>query len=207
MQTARTEPRRKPAQLEMIGGKSARQRVWEEIRENPECFECYRTAKRANVDTDSFLSYVKCLMAGGYVELIDNGRKRDQRTYKLIKNAGAEAPRLDSKGNEVKQGLGVECIWRTLRMMGVLDIALLYQHVTLAGVDIKEATVKRYICALRKAGYLQVIVKSTPHRQERFCLKPAMDTGPRAPQLQNVKTVYDPNLNKVMHCEDPQEAL
>lgn len=207
MQALEATQRRKPAQLEMIGGKSPRQRIWEEIRQSPDDFECYRVSKRANVDLDSFLSYVKCLIAGGYVKQVENGRKRDQRTYQLIKNSGAEAPRVDKHGNPVKQGQGVECVWRTLRMMGELDVALLCQHVSLAGIDIKESTVKRYICALRKAGYLDTTLPSTPHRMERFRLKLTMNTGPRPPQVQNVKTVYDPNLNKVMYAEDPEELL
>lgn len=207
MQTVEAPQRRKPAQLEMIGGKSPRQRIWEEIRQAPDDFECYRVSKRANVDLDSFLSYIKCLTAAGYVELVKRGSKRDQRTYRLIKNSGAEAPRVDKKGQPVKQGLGVECVWRTLRMMGELDVALLCQHVSLAGIDIQDTTVKRYICALRKAGYLQTTLPSTPHRMERFRLKPSMNTGPRPPQVQSVKTVYDPNVNKVMHAEDPEELL
>ena len=98
-------------------------------------------------------------------------------------------------------------MWRTLRMCRELDVALLHQHVSIAGVDIKVSTVKSYISLLRKAGYLKTLVKSTPNRMEKFCLKPNMNTGPQAPQIQHIKTVYDPNLNKVMYCEDPQEAL
>ncbi len=127
--------------------------------------------------------------------------------YQLTKNTGVEAPRLDKNGSIVKQGLGIECMWRTLRIMGEMDIAQLHQHVSIAGVDITVATVKRYICALRKAGYLKTTLPSTPHRMERFVLKPNMNTGPRPPQVQNVKTVYDPNLNKVMWAEDPEELL
>jgi predicted transcriptional regulator len=199
--------RRKPAQLEMIGGKSARQRIWEELRKQAgQAFEIYPIARRSNVDDETLKTYLQCLTAGGFIERV-SGKKYDICQYRLLKDSGTEAPRLTRKGEPVKQGLGVEAVWRTLRIMGELDVSILHQHVSVAGVDITVTTVKRYICALRKAGYLETTVKSTPHRMERFRLKASMNTGPRPPQVQNVKTVYDPNLNKVMYAEDPEELL
>ncbi len=198
---------RKPAQLEMIGGKSARQRIWEELRKTEGvAFEIYPIARRANVDDEALKTYLQCLAAGDFVKRV-SGRKYKTSTYQLLNDVGIEAPRLTRKGEPVKQGQGAECMWRTLRMLGEMDISTLTAHVSASGVDLKISYAKSYICALRRAGYLTTTLKSTPHRLERFRLKPQMNTGPRPPQVQNVKTVYDPNLNKVMWAEDPEELL
>ena len=90
-------------------------------------------------------------------------------------------------------------------MLGEMDITLLIAHVSASGIDISVRYAKSYITALKKAGYLCITRPGGPNRLERFYLKASMNTGPRPPQVQKVKTVYDPNLNKVMHVEDPEE--
>lgn len=200
----KSKGRRKPAQMEMIGGKNARQRIWEELCKQGDTFEIYPIARASNVDDETVKTYLQCLVAGKYVEIVS--RKRySKSTYRLVKNTGIEAPRLTRKGEPVKQGLISESIWRTLHILGVLDAAQIVAHVAAAGHDVALSYVKRYLAALKKAGYLQVVVAGNPHRLEKIQLAPGMYTGPRAPQIQRVKTVYDPNLNKVMHAEDPEE--
>lgn len=195
---------RKPAQLEMIGGKSSRQRIWEELRKVDDEFEMYPIARAANVDDETLKTYLYCLTAGGFLEIVK--RKRyDKTIYRRIKDNGVEAPRLTRKGEPVKQGLISEAIWRTLRIQDQLDARLITNYVEAAGHETTMAYVKRYLGSLKKAGYLQVVQKGNAHRLEVIRLKAGMNTGPRAPQIQRVKTVYDPNLNKVMHCENPEE--
>ena len=203
-----TTTERKPAQLEMIGGKSSRQRIWELIRssENKERFVGDFIIKYANVDECTYFTYIQCLLAGGYIELLQDGIRR-QRVYRVIKDCGLEAPRLDRQGNPVKSGRGIEAVWRTMRMMDVLDVSILHSHVNAAGIDLAVSSIKSYVGALKRAGYLEVVMPATYNRMERVRLKANMNTGPRPPQIQKVKTVYDPNLNKVMFAEDPQEAL
>lgn len=197
---------RKPAQLEMIGGKSARQRVWEEIcKQNNEVFWLNDVAFKANVDVDTARTYVHSLVKGKYLEKAAPEGRRKYRYYQ-VKHNGIEAPRLDRKGNPVKQGQSSECMWRCLRMLGgEIDVTALIAYASASGIDINIRYAKSYVTALKKAGYLHITQPGGPNRLERFFLKPAMNTGPRPPQVQRVKTVYDPNLNKVMHCEDPEE--
>lgn len=207
MQETQQAPRRnlrKPAQMEMIGGKNARQRIWEVLRQQTGEFEMYPIARQSNTDDETLRTYLTCLRAGGYVEVVQQ-KRYGKTTYRFIKDTGLEAPRLNRKGEPVTQGLVSEAIWRTLRILGELDARQITNHVAAAGLDVTMAYVKRYLGCLKKAGYLIVALKGNPHRLERIRLKPNMDTGPRAPQIQRVKTVYDPNLNKVMHVEDPEE--
>ncbi|WP_420555214.1 hypothetical protein [Neptuniibacter marinus] len=201
-----TAANRKPAQMEMIGGKSARQRIWEEIcKLKNQVFWLNDVAFHANVEVETARTYIKSLVAGEFLTPAPAEGRRKFRYYQ-IKHNGIEAPRLDRKGKPVTQGLSSECMWRTLRILkGELDVAKLTAHISASGIDINTRYAKAYITALKKAGYLQITRPGGPNRLERFFLKPAMNTGPRAPQVQRVKTVYDPNLNKVMHCEDPEE--
>lgn len=197
---------RKPAQLEMIGGKCARQRIWEEIRKYKSEFQILPIAQYANADPETVKTYVQCLIAGEYVEAITRGHLM-KAVYQLNKDTGIESPRLTRKGQPVQQGRIIEAMWRTLRILGEMDARQLRDYVAASGLNVTLNYAKRYIGALRKAGYLQVIQAGSRSRMDVIRLFPHMNTGPRAPQVQNVKTVYDPNLNKVMHTEDPQEQL
>ncbi len=201
---------RKPAQLEMIGGKSARQRMWELMRSSrlQGKFSGVHIIDHANVSSETYCTYIQCLEAGGFIEAMDK-KKRVLRTYRILKDCGIEAPKLTRDGKPSKTGLGIEAVWRTLRMMKNvdLDVSSISSHISAAGVDLMVSSIRVYLQALKRAGYLTVVMPATYNRMERIRLKPDMDTGPRPPQIQKVKTVYDPNLNKVMHAEDPQEAL
>ncbi|MGB0732455.1 MAG: hypothetical protein ACPGPF_01780 [Pontibacterium sp.] len=200
--------RRKPLQMELVGGKPPRQRVWEEIRRNRERFSIGSLIIPTGLDDSTIRSYCQCLLAGGYIVQLTEGAI-EYAYFQLQKDCGAEAPRLTKDGQPVTQGLGQEQMWRCLRMLGQMNYRQLTAHASKAGVEVKEATAKRYIAALKKAGYLQVVQACGLKKGalEIVRLIPRMDTGPRPPQIQKVGVVYDPNLNKVMHADSPEDAL
>lgn len=199
---------RKPAQMELIGGKPPRQRVWEQIRKFKLQFRVYEVARSAGVDYETTKTYVQCLIAGCYVVRVGEG-SFDMTDHQLIKDTGIEAPRLTRDGQPVTAGLGQEAMWRCLRMLGALDARMLAAHAASCGVEVKLASAKRYVQMLKKAGYLEVVdpCNARKAKLETLRLISRMDTGPRPPQIQNVKTVYDPNLNKVMYTDEPEELL
>ena len=191
-------------QLEMIGGKSPRQRMWEAMRAHSQCFTVQQVAKLSNVDHQALRTYIQCLVPGGYIEAIKK-QPCTFREYRIIKDTGIEAPRVTRGGKPVHQGRVTEAIWYTLRIVKTLTAEQVVSYVEAAGVDVQISTVRAYLTMLKRAGYLQIITPGNRNRSEKITLKPAMNTGPRPPQIQRVKTVYDPNLNRVMHCEDPEE--
>lgn len=199
--------RRKPIQMELIGGKPARQRIWEEIRKHQDRFEIYTIARRAEADDETVETYVRSLVAGGYVVKLTSGRELS--AFQLQKDNGIEAPRLTRDGHLVTQGLGQEAMWRCLRMLGAMDFHQLALHATSSGVEVKQSTAKRYLQALKKAGYLEVVKRCnrTKGQKELLRLLPQMNSGPRPPQIQRVGVVYDPNWNRVMHADEPEELL
>lgn len=207
-QQATARGRRKPIQMELIGGKPARQRIWEQLREHRDCIKIYTIARRAEADDKTVNTYLQALVRGGYVVVISEGDYQESQ-YSLIKDTGAEAPRLDRQGNPVMQGRGQENMWRCLRTLGPMDARQLAEKATTPEVTVKERSAVSYVRALKRAKYLQVVEACDRRRGRRevICLIPHMNTGPRPPQVQRVKTVYDPNLNKVMCADDPEELL
>ena len=199
---------RKPVQMELVGGKPIRQRVWEQIRLHRESFYIATIAQQAEVEVDTARRYIHCLDKGGFLVKVA-GAEFEKAEYQLLKDTGIEAPKLNAQGQLVTMGLAQEAIWRCLRMLGALDAFQILNHVTAAGIDIKLDNVRRYLRALKKAGYLKLIRPAIPaqRKPEVLALIPRMNTGPRPPQIQRVGVVYDPNLNKVMHAEDPEELL
>lgn len=77
-----------------------------------------------------------------------------------------------------------------MTMLKDFDYVELIQH---ASIPIPEETSKDYCKRLLAAGYLRVLVKADPHvpRIARYRLIRA--SGPKAPQVQRVRQVFDPN--------------
>ncbi|MET3999687.1 hypothetical protein [Marinobacterium sp. MBR-109] len=208
MTAAQQKTHRKPVQMELVGGKPARQRVWEQIRLHRERFQIYTIARRAEAEDETVKTYLQCLEKGGYVVKL-TAEKFEFADYQLVRDTGIEAPRLTRDGQPVTQGMGQESMWRCLRMLGAMDARQLAMHASSSGFEVKETTARRYVKALKRAGYLQVVQPCNRHRGklEVIQLIPHMNSGPRPPQIQRVGVVYDPNWNKVMHADEPEEML
>lgn len=201
---------RRPAQMEMVGGKGSRQRAWEAIRKHAGAFTCCQIARKAKVDDDTVYTYLVSLERGGYLECDKDSCINVQAGAKwtLLKDNGIEAPRLTRDGRPVVQGLGNEAMWRTMRIIGDFNIAELAGHVKAGGVEVTENTAKSYIGDLKKAGYLLVVAEARSRGigkgavQARYRLAPGKYTGPRPPMVQRSRSIYDPNLGKVVWQEE-----
>lgn len=182
---------RKPAHLEMVGGKSPRQRIWEKIRElKIFCVPVLVRELPENIHPDTSRTYVKSLKKGGYLN-------KEGNAYRLIKDNGVEAPRLRKDGSEVTQGRAQENIWQTLRRtrrpIGARELAAL---ASTEAIPVNFIAVRDYLLNLNNAGYLN------KYEGKTFQLKPAMNTGPRPPMIQRISQVYDPNLGKVVWSQN-----
>lgn len=146
-------------------------------------------------------SYVQRLERGGYLEIVKSEQVRGitrTNVYRLAKDAGVHAPRLDKNGNKSTQGTGRECMWRAMKIIGEFDARELAINASTDAVKVKENEAKDYVKHLFKAGYLHRTRESKPGRLARYKLLPSKNTGPRPPQVQRVKSVYDPNLAQVV---------
>lgn len=197
---------RKPAHLEYQGGKSPRQRVWEKIREL-RAFNLDDLVKAlpGTIHRDTTRSYVKALVAGGYLFHQPN-HPYEYVDYKLTKDNGVEAPRLRKDGSEVTQGREQENLWRTLRTVNHP-----VNHRELAGLastaahPVAASFARDYLVNLYKAGYVSRSEVKAFKGSCTYSLKPNMNTGPRPPMIQRIKQIYDPNLGKVVWTDKQEQ--
>ena len=212
---------RKPVQVEMAGGKTQRQRMWEAIRALHKAGKTITqddVIRLARIHYDGTANtYFRCLVKAGIISrhegetLPGRGAVKAKAVYILEKDLGCEAPRVNKQGEFVTQGSGTESMWRTMRIIGQFTPAQLAVMASTEEVKVNESTAKVYCATLARAGYLKV------ERQGKgtgkggiptlYRFLPAKYTGPRAPMIQSVKTVYDPNTHQVVWQPTPDEIL
>ncbi|WP_175948591.1 helix-turn-helix domain-containing protein [Burkholderia pyrrocinia] len=201
---------RKPAHLELSGGKGPRQRVWEAMRRQPENFTANTVVRASSIDKPTVQTYLQALQRGGFIEQIGERKAiGDQKHYRLVRDTGVEAPRLDRQGRPVMQSRGNENMWRTMRIMGEFSPRELALRASTPDVVVTDSTAQSYVKCLAHAGYLTVIdpghayIRGKGAKQARYRLPASKYTGPRPPMVQRTKAIYDPNLGKIMWQEEP----
>ena len=200
---------RKPAHLELVGGRGPRQRVWEAIRKQRERFSAASLEKATLVDTATIRTFLQSLGHGGFIAKLDERKKvTDRQHYELARDIGVEAPRIDRKGNMLP-ATGTENMWRTMRIVGAFTPAELAVRASNDTVKVAAETAKSYAHALAVAGYLTIVEEGHPFirgkgaKQTKYQLLPKKYTGPRPPMVQRTKCLYDPNLGEVVWQEEP----
>lgn len=150
-----------------------------------------------NVNADTIKSYIQRLVRGGYVEtrgVIRTPRGTRLMQYALVKDVGVCAPRLQKNGAPSVTGLKHEALWRSMKMLGTFSL----RELRLASSTDKVAPCAEetadYCEHLTRAGYLQ----RTSAGNYRFL--PSQFTGPRAPVITRVDTVYDANTRQIVYA-------
>lgn len=178
---------RRPASAHTPG----RQEIWEAIRYLRTGFTINDLVERCRANRKTISDYLRCLVPGGIVA------QRDDETYDLVEDRGFHAPRLNRQGKPVTQGAGTENMWRSMRGLPAFSPHDLVIHSTTPDVTVSEATAKAYCKMLLQTGFLKVVRKAAPMRGEQAIYRLIRKTGPKPPQIQRVKHVYDPNTGKV----------
>lgn len=208
---AGTKTPRKPAHLEMVGGKSKRQRMWEAIRAHRQHFVLLEIARIADADLDTTKTYLQALEKGGFIVLLNPTRGgHDEKRWQLVQDNGLEAPRLTKAGKPVVQGLSNEQMWRTMRIVkhdfNARELAGLASTAT---VTVNVDAAKKYLKHLADAGYLTVVSlgkgRGQGGVQSRYQFNQQRYSGPRPPMIQRTKSVYDPNLGKVVWQQETDD--
>lgn len=198
---------RKPIHLEQKGGKSNRQRVWEAIRQQRDKFSLHLIAEVADVNYDTVQTYLGCLKKAGIIAHILKNDEKSQNAFAeeimyLVRDCGIEAPQLRKDGTPCTTGLGTEAMWRTLRILGSVTADELAVYAS-ASAPTTKATAQTYLKWLFKAGYVRRSNTRPPH----YSLVLTKVTGPRAPQIQRIGQVYDPNTATVVYAQTPEDLL
>lgn len=205
---------RKPAILELAGGKSQRQRIWEALRRfaggGDGTFTAADLALFINIETDPVREYLKGLAAAGYVRIINpdasrSGGRAVKNVFELARDNGVEAPRVRRDGSEVTQGRGTEAMWGAMTALDNFD------HWLIADLaQVKPSTAATYCHFLGKAGLLDVVTpgkgKGKGGIPTQWAVSPIHRQKPRAPMVTRLKTVYDPNTHQIVWAEGAAEA-
>lgn len=220
---------RKPVNIVALTAKgklTGRDAIWAAIRQQRSftCQTLWLALEREQGDNrQSIDSYLTCLRNGGYIEMTEKrpvNQGADKRrqggagsfeyVYQLIKDCGIDAPRLRKDGIKVTQGRSRENMWRTMRIISEFDFRDLAIAASTEEVQVKPSDAKTYIQYLYKAGYLVITQKAKRGRNAtpaRYRLIASRYSGPKPPQIQRVRQVFDPNLNQVVWPVSADEAL
>ena len=205
---------RKPAILEMAGGKSRRQRIWEAIRAwagtGDGTFTVDVISRTCKVEYEPTREYVKGLAAGGFIRCLNPeasqaGGRGVKNVFELMRDNGVEAPRVRRDGSEVTQGRGTEAKWAAITVLDSFDFWLIADI-----AQVKPATAASYCLALGRAGYLDVIRpgkgKGKGGIATVWACAIAHRQKPRAPMITRLKAIYDPNTHEIVWSEGADEA-
>lgn len=192
---------RKPVHLLTTSKKPAgRQGIWQAIRAQRQAFTVSSLAQATDIRRDTIRSYLHCLEAARYIDPLPD----EPGTYLLLRDVGVEAPRVTKDGRPVTQGLAREQMWRTMK---ILTSAWSHRDLAIAAsteaVPVAEDDAKDYCRNLTLAGYLMIVVKgkggSGPQvAATRYRFDRTKNTGPRPPMVQRMRTVFDPNLGRIV---------
>jgi len=193
-------PGKKPAHLAMAGAKLPRQSIWEAIRtlsNSDVALTTYNVSRRSGQDDEAVRDYMRALAKAGITQQLKSMGRRDA-IWSLIKDEGAEAPRVNKRGERQPYD-AVECIWRALRILGELNAVDAKAQAEAGGAKITENGARIYLQGLALAGYVSR-EGGTPGKPAVYRLLPGRYSGPLHPVYQrcNYEQVFDQNLCEVV---------
>lgn len=203
---------RKPAILELVGGKSNRQRVWEAIRRFSQSsfthFTVEDISRLSKVEYDPVRYTFKGLFTAGYLEMVSGhapGGRGVKNVYRLARDNGVECPRVRPDGREIVQGRGTEAMWAAMTALDSFGADFLA-----ALAQVKPSTAKTYCALLARAGYLVTLSPGKGLGQggqlTHWRVASEHQSKPRAPMITRLKAVYDPNVHAIVWAEGADDA-
>lgn len=189
---------RKSIQAVQAGGKGPRQRIWEGIRQHDgQDFELEAVVPR-DISISTARGYANSLEKAGYLAAVQRTGKKT--LWRLVKNPGIDAPRVDKMGRPATHGDITEALWGGMDVLSEFNVRVL---AATSGASLRTA--QNYCGHLVRAGYLVVEDKGKNGIPTTYRLLKSRNTGPRAPKIVRVNTVYDPNTNRIVWQPTPDE--
>lgn len=204
---------RKGIELEYRGLRTPRERVWQAVLASCSgSFTQMSLQDRCDpmVQLEVVTDYLQSLERGGYIKRVGGGlpmRRGNGRTeieFELLDRRPMEAPRLNQAGEPVTQGLATTAMWRAMKVLKVFDWHELARAATLDDCVVHPMSAKSYTKALLRAGYLQQVRQGKPGTAALVRL--VKNTGPHAPAVTRVKSVFDRNTGEFASVQSAQEV-
>lgn len=172
-----------------------REAIWAAIRAaNGAAFCVADLIAQTGAHNKTIRDYCKGLTAAGHLE----PQPGEVARWVLVRDIGHEAPRIRPDGSSVTQGAVTEQMWRG---MYILKEFTFMDLIETASIAIPVETAKAYCKMLLATGYLRVLRKADPSKSQIARYRLIRNNGPRPPQIQRVKRVYDPNSREVFMPE------
>jgi hypothetical protein len=193
----------KVTQLRTAGGKVPKQHMWEAVREHQDNFTLRMIATASGQPLTQVRAYIQAMKNAELVELVDSTVDAKDQRWRLVRDEGADHPRLRSNGQRSIHGLGLENLWRAMRILKKMTAAEAAEMASVNGVRVTQAYAINYFTLLVKAGYL-IASDHDSKRDQTFEFVRGMDTGPRHPVVQRTESVqvFDANTDKVVYAKE-----
>lgn len=184
---------------------SPRDRIWAEICKG-QTFSLRSVSDKLKLDRKTTSDYLRALHRADYITLVRAADSAVDSVYGVSDRVGGPAPRLRADGSEVEQGRGTESMWRAMGMLPRFTLRELVAVCNTGTVSVSEKTAASYIGHLIRAGYIRILHNGRGRGKEPSVYELVDRTGPRAPMIQRVKRVYDPNTGRVHDIDQEDEA-
>lgn len=158
--------------------------------------DVHATTDGATIDTVRIA--VTGLVRAGLVELVreePRGVAWPRKVFRCVRPDIRIPP--GKPGPRRGQGLRQLQMWRAMRTLSSWTILELARAASTDVVEVSPELAGHYVCRLVKAGVVQVL---QPKRRRlngshpgTYRLRPAANTGPRAPEIYRGQGVFDPN--------------
>lgn len=174
-----------------------RQSMWMAIKALQGKFTVVDITTATRINRSTVYDYLRGLRAGGWLSF-EEAPSGQPGLWLLVKDAGYHAPRVSREGKLSTAGQTNEQMWRVICSLRDFDFRDLIEN---SSIEIPEATAKDYCHRLLVAGYFKVLTKANPARGQIARYRLIRNSGPRPPQIQRIKRVYDPNTGEVYDAE------
>lgn len=190
--------------LPIVPVRTVNEQIWDMLRSNGKDLMVSDICQKVDVSYFKAKALLSSWVASGHVrryQSVNPNTKCPQKAYELLRDCGQEPPQVDGKGKP-KACSGNELVWRTLRILKVCNANQIVASATDATATLNIRAVRQYLRQLHMAGYLVMLEQA----QGQLAVYRLMhNTGPRAPEVQRGKKIYDGNLGMVVY--DPAKPL
>jgi hypothetical protein len=156
------------------------------------------------VGRDAARRYVVACAKAGHIKQID---MRGREKIYIVTRQSAKTPLIVMRdGDPGARGQHRQHIWTAMRTLSVFTAREIAAAASTDEVRINVKTVERYIHQLRTAGLVTYMQNAGKSGASTYRLKPAANSGPRAPRILQARFVYDANLKKVVGDASTSEA-
>lgn len=174
-----------------------RQAMWTAIKKCAGSFTIADIVDATKMNRSTVYDYLRGLTEAGHLEYTPVTQGQPGQ-WQLIHDTGFHAPRVRRDGKTVTSGEVSGQLWLAMCHLKDFDFRDLMQS---ASIEIAESAAKDYCSNLLAAGYFRVLKKANPAKGQIARYRLIRNTGPKAPQIQRVKRVFDPNTGEAFFTE------